>query len=61
MQIQKKYNRFLNDLLESKPAALKEFAELTAFAKELDGIDHQGKMGWRLLSEKLKQKIIQFG
>ena len=35
---------FLNDLLEkAKPAAEKEFAQLSAFAKELDGIDQLEK------------------
>jgi peptidyl-dipeptidase Dcp len=34
----------LNDLLEkAKPAAQKEFVQLTAFAKDLDGIDQLEK------------------
>jgi peptidyl-dipeptidase Dcp len=50
---------FLNDLLEkAKPAAEKEFAELTAFAKELDGIDHLEKWDGSYYSEKLKQKLF---
>ena len=50
---------FLNDLLEkAKPAAEKEFAELTAFAKELDGIDHLQKWDGTYYSEKLKQKLF---
>ena len=50
---------FLNDLLEkAKPAAEKEFAELTAFAKELDGIDQLEKWDGAYYSEKLKQKLF---
>jgi peptidyl-dipeptidase Dcp len=52
---------FLNDLLEkAKPAAQKEFAQLTAFAKELDGIDHLEKWDGAYYSEKLKQKLFNF-
>ncbi len=52
-----KVQSFLNDLLEkAKPAAEKEFVELTAFAKELDGIDHLEKWDSAYYSEKLKQK-----
>lgn len=48
---------FLNELLEkAKPAAKKEFDELTAFAKNLDGIDHLEKWDGAFYSEKLKQK-----
>ena len=51
---------FLNDLLEkAKPAAHKEFAELTAFAKELDGIDKLEKWDSAYYSEKLKQKLFR--
>jgi Zn-dependent oligopeptidase len=54
-----KVQSFLNDLLEkAKPAALKEFAELTAFAKELDGIEHLEKWDGAYYSEKLKQKLF---
>ena len=50
---------FLNDLLKkAKPAAHKEFAELTAFAKELDGIDQLEKWDGAYYSEKLKQKLF---
>jgi oligopeptidase A len=39
-QTPEKVKSFLNDLLsKAKPASEKEFAQLTAFAKELDGID----------------------
>ena len=54
-----KVKSFLNDLLEkAKPAAEREFAELTAFAKELDGIDHLEKWDGAYYSEKLKQKLF---
>jgi peptidyl-dipeptidase Dcp len=50
---------FLNDFLEkAKPAAEKEFTELTAFAKELDGIKHLEKWDSAYYSEKLKQKLF---
>jgi Zn-dependent oligopeptidase len=50
---------FLNDLLEkAKPAAQKEFAELTAFAKELDGIEKLEKWDGAYYSEKLKQQLF---
>jgi peptidyl-dipeptidase Dcp len=50
---------FLNDLLEkAKPAAEKEFSELAAFAKELDGIDQLEKWDGSYYSEKLKQKLF---
>lgn len=54
-----KVQSFLNDLLEkAKPAAYKEFAELTAFSKELDGIDQLEKWDGAYYSEKLKQKLF---
>ena len=54
-----KVKSFLNDLLnKAKPAAQKEFAELTAFAKELDGIDQLEKWDGAYYSEKLKQKLF---
>jgi peptidyl-dipeptidase Dcp len=50
---------FLNDLLEkAKPAAQKEFAELTAFAAALDGLDSLEKWDGAYYSEKLKQKLF---
>jgi peptidyl-dipeptidase Dcp len=50
---------FLNDLLaKAKPAAEREFAELTAFAKELDGIEQLEKWDGAYYSEKLKQKLF---
>ena len=56
-----KVQSFLNDLLEkAKPAAQKEFAQLTAFAKELDGINQLEKWDGSYYSEKLKQKLFNF-
>ena len=50
---------FLNDLLaKAKPAAEKELAQLTAFAKELDGIEQLEKWDGPYYSEKLKQKLF---
>jgi peptidyl-dipeptidase Dcp len=52
-----KVESFLNELLEkAKPAALKEFNELEAFAKELDHIDQLQKWDASYYAEKLKQK-----
>jgi len=54
-----KVRSFLNDLLEkAKPAAVREFAQLTAFAKELDGIEQLEKWDGSYYSEKLKQKLF---
>lgn len=51
---------FLNDLLEkAKPSAQKEFSELSAFAKELDGIEQLEKWDGAYYSEKLKQKLFR--
>jgi peptidyl-dipeptidase Dcp len=50
---------FLNDILEkAKPAAKKEFEQLAAFAKELDGIEQLEKWDGAYYSEKLKQKLF---
>ena len=50
---------FLNDILEkAKPAAKKEFDQLAAFAKELDGIEQLEKWDSAYYSEKLKQKLF---
>ncbi|MHA7865301.1 M3 family metallopeptidase [Flagellimonas marinaquae] len=50
---------FLNELLEkAKPAAELEFAELEAYAKELDNIDRLEKWDSAYYSEKLKQKLF---
>jgi len=54
-----KVNDFLEELLEkAKPAAEKEFKELTTFAQELDNIDHLEKWDSAYYSEKLKQKLF---
>ena len=54
-----KVDTFLNELLEkAKPAALKEFKELEAFAKELDNIDQLQKWDASYYAEKLKQKLF---
>jgi Zn-dependent oligopeptidase len=54
-----KVKSFLNDLLDkAKPAAEREFAQLTAFAKDLDGIDHLEKWDGAYYSEKLKHKLF---
>ncbi len=48
---------FLNDLLtKAKPFAEKEIEELTAFAKETDGIDTLQRWDHAYYAEKLKQK-----
>ena len=50
---------FLDDLLaKAKPAAQKEFAELAAFAKKMDGIDQLEKWDGAYYSEKLKQQLF---
>ena len=50
---------FLNDILEkAKPAAKREFEQLAAFAKELDGIEQLQKWDGAYYSEKLKQKLF---
>ncbi|MDR2223974.1 MAG: M3 family metallopeptidase [Flavobacteriaceae bacterium] len=52
-----KVNAFLEELLaKAKPAADKEFAELTAFAKQTDGIELLEKWDGSYYSEKLKQE-----
>jgi peptidyl-dipeptidase Dcp len=54
-----KVQSFLNDLLaKAKPAAEREFSQLSAFAKELDGIDQLEKWDGSYYSEKLKQKLF---
>ncbi|GAB5401282.1 MAG: M3 family metallopeptidase [Aureisphaera sp.] len=50
-------NEFLNELLEkTRPAAQKEFDELEAYAKQLDGIDKLQKWDSAYYAEKLKQE-----
>ena len=56
-QTPEKVISFSNDLLEkAKPSAKREFAELTAFAAALDGIEQLEKWDGAYYSEKLKQK-----
>jgi peptidyl-dipeptidase Dcp len=50
---------FSNDLLaKAKPAAQREFEQLSAFAKELDGIEQLEKWDGAYYSEKLKQQLF---
>ncbi|MFH6602287.1 M3 family metallopeptidase [Maribacter algicola] len=50
---------FLNDLLEkAKPAAEREFAQLSAYAKKLDGLEKLEKWDGSYYSEKLKQQLF---
>ncbi len=52
---------FLNTLLEkAKPAAEKEFKQLSDFAKELDGIDQIEKWDSAYYTEKLKKELFDF-
>ncbi len=54
-----KVRSFLNELLEkAKPAAEREFNQLAAFAKKLDGIEQLQKWDSSYYSEKLKQKLF---
>jgi peptidyl-dipeptidase Dcp len=54
-----KVKSFLNDLLtKAKPAAEREFIQLSTFAKELDGIEPLEKWDGSYYSEKLKQKLF---
>jgi len=58
-QTPEKVKIFLNDLLEkAKPAAAREFAQLSNFAKELDGIETLEKWDGAYYSEKLKQQLF---
>jgi Zn-dependent oligopeptidase len=50
---------FSNDLLaKAKPAAQREFEQLSAFAKDLDGIEQLEKWDGAYYSEKLKQQLF---
>jgi peptidyl-dipeptidase Dcp len=54
-----KVKSFLNELLDkAKPAAEREYTELTAFANDLDGIEVLEKWDGAYYSEKLKQKLF---
>ncbi|SHJ16992.1 M3 family metallopeptidase [Aquimarina spongiae] len=55
----KKVFAFLNDILKkAKPAAEREFQQLSNFAKNLDGIDTLQKWDGAYYSEKLKQQLF---
>ena len=54
-----KVKSFLNDLLsKAKPAAEREFSQLTSFAKKLDNLDQLEKWDGAYYSEKLKQELF---
>jgi peptidyl-dipeptidase Dcp len=58
-QSPEKVQTFLQDLLaKAKPAAQRDFAQLQAFAQELDGITTLEKWDSAYYSEKLKQKLF---
>lgn len=58
-QSPEKVQTFLRDLLaKAKPAAQRDFAQLHAFAHELDGITTLEKWDSAYYSEKLKQKLF---
>lgn len=54
-----KVKTFLNDLLDkAKPAAIREFNQLTEFAKKTNPIDQLEKWDGSYYSEKLKQELF---
>jgi Zn-dependent oligopeptidase len=54
-----KVKTFATDLMQkAKPAAMKEFGELSAFAKKRDGIEQLQKWDGAYYSEKLKQELF---
>ena len=54
-----KVKQFLQELLQkARPAAEREFAQLSKFAKELDGLDQLEKWDGAYYSEKLKQQLF---
>lgn len=58
-QSPEKVKSFLSELLEkAKPAAEREFQQLTQFAKDRDGIDRLEKWDGAYYSEKLKQQLF---
>ncbi len=58
-QSPQKVTTFLNDLQsKAKPAAEREFAQLTNFAQKLDPIDHLEKWDGAYYAEKLKQELF---
>ncbi|OYU79524.1 MAG: peptidase M3 [Flavobacterium sp. BFFFF1] len=58
-QTPEKVKSFLNELLaKAKPAATREFTQLSNFAKELHGIDTLEKWDSAYYAEKLKQQLF---
>ncbi|WP_313803550.1 M3 family metallopeptidase [Flavobacterium sp.] len=58
-QTPEKVKSFLNDLLvKAKPAAKREFQQLTSFAEKLDGINQLEKWDGAYYSEKLRQELF---
>lgn len=58
-QTPEKVKLFLNDLLtKAKPAAEREFKQLTAFAEKRDGIQQLEKWDGAYYSEKLRQELF---
>lgn len=58
-QTPEKVKAFLNDLLtKAKPAAEREFKQLTAFAEKQDGITQLEKWDGAYYSEKLRQELF---
>jgi peptidyl-dipeptidase Dcp len=58
-QSPEKVKSFLSELLaKAKPAAEREFKQLTQFAKDLDGIEQLEKWDGAYYSEKLKQQLF---
>ena len=58
-QTPEKVKSFLNDLLaKAKPAAQREFAQLTSFAGKLDNLNQLEKWDSAYYSEKLKQELF---
>lgn len=54
-----KVKSFLNDLLvKAKPAAEREFTQLTQFANQLEGVDQLEKWDGAYYSEKLRQELF---
>ncbi|OWP76449.1 M3 family metallopeptidase [Flavobacterium oreochromis] len=58
-QTPEKVKSFLNDLLtKAKPAAAREYTQLSAFAKKIDNIEQLQKWDGAYYSEKLKQELF---
>ncbi|POR26130.1 peptidase M3 [Flavobacterium columnare] len=58
-QTPEKVKSFLNDLLtKAKPAAAREYTQLSAFAKKIDNVEQLQKWDGAYYSEKLKQELF---